>query len=128
MANIISEDFKLKKAREFINLYLKDPTLFCKCCGAKYDGTVCCEDPYIVDNMRDVMDYISANKETKSKLLNKFGSTKNKHMRFSIRMPKQLMRALQNMFRQYNEDFLVEVDEAEKFMREFPQFSIAESI
>ena len=121
---------KLMAAKAFINTWLKDPKKYCACCTKTYEnGKRCCNDPYIVDNMKRTMDFCQALKEHKDALDNEFGSSHSKNMRFSISMPAELMRALQRYFGEnYGEDFLVEKKEGRRFMKMFPQFTACERI
>lgn len=124
---------KMQEVRAFINdVWLKDPRKFCAACGKtmfKSRKSPCCPNMYIVDNIRRVQDFVALNKEDKQSMFNEFGSSKEKNIRYSLRMPAELMRALQKyFFSKYGEEFLVDVAEGRAFMKEFPQFTMAERI
>lgn len=130
-------DSKMKATRAFINMWLKDPTLFCVNCGKRYFRRIdkhgkihpCCNEPRIIDNWQRTSEFIAANNDTRATLVNEFACSESKAMRWSIRMPAELMRALQKYFhKEYDEEFLVDVKEGRQFMKEFPQFCIASRI
>lgn len=124
---------KMKEVRAFINnVWLKDKTTFCANCG-KIHRVVpiepCCENMHITNNVQRIKDFTVMNMEDKKNLFNEFASSKDKTMRHSIRMPAELIRALQRYFRdKYGEGFLVDIKEGRYFMKEFPCFTMAERI
>ncbi len=120
---------KMIAVKAFINTWLKDPRVFCAACGKTYKGIQCCPNMYIVDNKKRLVDFVQANKESKELLFHNTGKSKGGNMRSAIRMPAELMRALQSYFRQtYNETFLSDKKEGRKFMRTFPMFCSVERV
>jgi len=122
---IVKDRSKMNAIRAFINEWLKDTSLYCANCMKPYRGPEydCCDDKYIVDRCKRVADFVRANKDERELLFFETGASKSKSIRFSIRMPYELMKALQKYFKEtYQEGFLDDKKEARLFMREFPQF------
>jgi len=125
----VMDDSKVNATKAFINTWLKDKTVYCAACGSDFKGRFCCDNPHLTDRVKRVTDLMEANQEAKDNQLNRFASTKDKHMRRSLSMPAELLRDLESYFMsQYQEPFLTDQKETRAFMKAFPQFCIARVI
>lgn len=84
--------------RTYINIWLKDSTIYCHTCGAHYTELIrgCCEFPDYATNAEMTARVIRANKETRDWVDNDFASTKSKSLRLTARIPKKLMMDLEH--------------------------------
>ena len=128
---IVATRSKMEATSAFINTWLKDNTTYCANCGtpAGMRVTQCCEAPHITDKWQRIADFISANKEERMHLAKSTGASKSGSMRMSIRLPYELLKDLQDYFKNvHGEEFLVDKAEGRAFMKAFPQFCACNEI
>jgi len=131
-------DGKMKVIRGFINMWLKDETLYCNTCGTKYTGVrgkwVCdskrCEEPQIGRNMDHAFGIMKQNKMMKDEVMgSETGASNEGAFRYAVSMPVSLLKDLEALFSsQYQEELFDNVYTLRRFMREFPQFSMARRV
>lgn len=121
--------------RAFINLWLKDPTWYCNCCGKKYGAEqpkppfTCCEEPQVGRNVDHTRGVIKQNEETRKTRKNVYGATDKMNMRMGVSMPPALLSDLEKYFRtHYDEKLFENQAELHKFMKAFPVFRTCETV
>lgn len=123
---------KMKAIRAFINTWLKDSTLYCNNCGARFRDNVidsCCLDPQIGRNKDHLMGVIKQNKMIQETRKNKFAAMEDNTMRWGISIAPKLMTDLENYFAvNFQEKLFNNNKELRQFMKAFPEFRIAKEI
>ena len=139
MEKFIRSNNKIDAAKAYINTWLKDPTMYCNHCGRDFKPEVvdsgkgvyydaCCENPQIGRNADHTKAVVEQNKEDKKYLLKETGATANDSIRYGLSLPPRLYADLKKYFFAHEQTFLDTPKELHKFMREFPQFSMANKI
>jgi len=121
---------KWKVARDFVNLWLKDGTVYCNTCGSNYiKGVPCCDDPCVGRNIDITKAVIEQNKDLRATRKNDFASDKKKTIRFGVSLPPKLYSDLERFFqREWHEKLFNNPKEMRDFAREMPMFSIPKKI
>jgi len=119
--------------RAVINVWLKDPTLYCNNCGKTFDplkdNPQCCDLPHIGKNIDHCRGIVKQNKELNKVRKNQYASTPGKHMRWGISMPISLLYTLDNWKKAQGKPGLFkEKGELTWFMKKFPMFRIPEKV
>jgi len=128
---LIKTGTKWKAARAFLNLWLKDKSLYCNWCGKTYNEKEfpCCEQPQVGSNLDHTRGIIRQNQAFRNSRNNDTATTKDKSLRWGVSMPPALMTALEKYFmKEYNEKLFKNVEELHQFMREFPVFRIPKKV
>jgi hypothetical protein len=128
---IIVTEGKWKEVRDFINLWLKEPNLYCNYCGRdydKYDPEICCENPQIGSNFTICKALIEQNKQIKASRANSFASDDKKILRYSVSLPPRLLMDLEKAFKVKGQKLFDNSEELHQFMKKFPQFCIPKDI
>jgi hypothetical protein len=136
---LIKVDQKEKVVRKAIDMWLKDPSIYCNWCGKQYEGddvkyipsNSCCESPQIGRNIDHCMAIIKQNRELRETRRNSFASTQDKSIRFAVSLPPTLLGFLDKFFRQFSDDkkgIFKEEGELTWFAKRFPQFTIPERV
>lgn len=131
--------------RSFINEWLKDTAPYCHNCGNRIiKANQCnCEQPRVASNMQIVKETIEDVELLKKSRANDFASTKDKSLRFALRLPQCLVMDLETYFeeaaRKYlpSEEFIAAQQKGEFklfnkeytvgwFVKRFPQFCVPE--
>lgn len=125
MANIIdSEKDKWGVVRNLINLWLKDPQLYCGNCDSDYypNHPKCCDEPIIGDNWKFCKDIVEALKDRRKELRNEYAAIKTMTFRSTVSLPKRLLYFLDKYFKDKHSKLFENQKEVRQFMRRFPQF------
>ena len=107
---LIRSNNKMDCIRAFINLWLKDPTWYCNCCGRKYGAEqpkppfTCCEEPQVGRNVDHTRGVIKQNEETRKTRKNVYGATDKMNMRMGVSMPPALLSDLEKYFRTHYDE------------------------
>ena len=118
-------------ARDFINTWLRDTTLYCNNCDHNYSPVIpkCCDNPQIGDNLKHTHSLIQALKDIRATRENDFASNKSKTMRWGISLPPRLYHALDKyFFTTRGERLFDNLAEMRQFAKKFPQFKVPERI
>lgn len=130
MANI-NKITKWDLARDFINTWLKDPTLYCNNCDNDYSKVCpkCCDNPQMGDNLKHTYSLIQALKDIRATRANEFAANKSKTMRWGLSLPPRLYHALNRYFLTTQGTKLFDnKKEMHQFAKKFPQFKVPEKI
>ena len=123
--------------RSLINTMLKDQARYCNHCGENYVKELypCCEEARAgnhavgrhIDHCRGV---IKDNKRLRQSRLNRYGSTGDKSLRWTLALPPKFLMELEMMWKKIdNGNKLFENQkDVRDFMREFPAFKVCEVI
>jgi len=115
----------------FINVWLKDKTLYCNYCGELFDKRFfpCCDNPQVGRNVDHTMGLIKQNREMNKIRLNEFASTKKKRLRWGASIPPKLFHDLEKYLKTLGEKKLFNDNkELHQFMRKFPAFKIPDKV
>ena len=112
-----------------INFWLKDPTLRCGWCGARYykDKPPCCEQPYIGTNAAVMKQFYEDQKVIRETRKNSYASMKGRGtkniMRWKLSFPPGLLRFLEVSFlRLYNEKLFTDKHNHTWFAKKFGKY------
>jgi len=122
---------KWDAVRGFINLWLKDKTLYCNYCGKTFVKTEfpCCENPQVGRNIDHTRGVIKQNKELQKTRRNEFASNESNTMRLAASLPPRLYLDLDKAFKdQYNIRLFDNKTDLHEFAREFPMFCIPRKV
>ena len=122
---------KWEAARNFINLWLTDQTVYCNNCGSDFDANYwkyepCCDNPQLGRNFDHTYGLFKQNKLRRESLKNLYGSTDGKDMRHCLSLPPRLLSSLEGFFKGYGEKLFNNDKELQEFMNKFPQFRVPE--
>lgn len=118
----------------FLNLWIKDPTLYCGNCGMVAIPEMlavesCCDRPQIGRNVDHLRGSLKQNQLSKKELNdNIYGSNKDNTLRHAVSMPVKLYQDLEQYFKQHGEKLFNNNKELHEFMHKFPQLTIAEEV
>lgn len=125
---LIKTNNKWEAIRAFINLWLKEKTLYCNWCGAVWNDSntqVCCERPQIGTNWEHTREIIKQNRRRRQQAKNSYGSTDDKSMRVAISMPPKLLMDLEAYVKMTgNGKLFNNPAELISFMKEFKSFCV----
>lgn len=122
--------------RDFINLWVKDQTLYCNYCGNVHipppEGIIpepCCPTPHIGTNLVFLYMLIHENRSIRESRNNVFASNKDKTMRWGISMTPRLLHDMEEYsLNTLKEPLMKDVREMNDFMRSFPEFCVCQSV
>jgi len=129
---LVSSRNKWDATHAFINIWLKDPRWYCNNCGQNYgvetpkSPFTCCVKPQVGRNIDHTKAVMKQNERIKKTRNNDYASNGKKTLRFGVSLPPMLLADLERYFKKnYNEKLFENKEEMYKFMKKFPQFSIA---
>lgn len=113
-----------------INLWLKDKRRFCGWCGQEYDGTVCCEKPFIGTNTEILSQFNTQMMVDRQTRKNKYASNQDKTLRWKLSFPPGLLGFLtQAMKKMYGEELFNKEYDTTWFAKHFGKyFQVPEEI
>ena len=122
--------------RDFIDKWVKEPTVYCNGCGTIYEEppegqkwTPCCENVLLGTNLMFLYWLIQENKMIRETRFNKYASNKDKTFRMKLSMTPRLMHDIEAYcVNTLHEPFLKDDQELNDFCRAFPQFKTCEVI
>lgn len=126
---IVKTTDRMVVIESIINNALKDRQKYCNCCDKDYDGTLCCEDPQIGDNVDHVRALIIDNQIIRSR--NKYETGKGSEkgaMRLAFRLPPRIYHILSTYFKNYGEKFPKDTPELYRLMRKFNKLCAVDKI
>jgi hypothetical protein len=128
-ANAEKTSDKWLACRNFINLWLSDPTLYCNNCGmpfhaAHFRDSPCCDTPQVGRNFDHMKGLFDQNKRRREAQKNRYGSTDKKDMRVCVSIPARLLTDLERFFKQHGEKLWNDDKELKQFMVRFPEFRV----
>jgi len=122
---------KWEAIRAFINMWLKDKTLYCNACGDAYYKELfpCCDTPQIGTNLDHVKGVIEQNKIRRAECRDDHAANKTNTMRWGVSLPSRLYQDLERYCQKTNNQKLFEnPKEMRTFARKFKIFAIPERI
>lgn len=119
-----------------INMWLKDPKMYCGWCGQDFlpppQGemwTKCCEQPFIGKNYDIMAQFLKELKNIRESRKNKFASTDNKTSRWKLSFPPGLLDFLKvSFYGLYGEELLTKEYGTTWFAKKFRQFTVPEEV
>ena len=115
-----------------INTWLKDKTLKCGWCGAKFERTTfpCCDQPFIGTNFDIMSQFNKEMKMSRDTRKNVYASNESKNMRWKLSFPPTLLQWLIESFKKmYGEDLFTEEYNTTWFAKKFRKyFAVPERI
>jgi transposase len=127
----ITKITKWDVVRDFVNMWLKEKTIYCNHCDADYVKGMppCCDKPQYGDNLKFTMELVQALKDIRKSRDNEFGSNKTNTMRWGVSLPPRLYHDLDRLFKvQYGEKLFDNQKQMREFARKFPEFRVPERI
>lgn len=123
---------RFEACEALINVWLKDKTKYCNNCNWNFDAALkeaCCENPQLGTNFDHCYGLVRQNKEMQKTRENDFASNEDNTMRWGISIPPRLYQVLDQYYKGHGEKGLIR-DQADfrKFMKKFPQFTIAKKV
>jgi len=122
---------KWDKIRDFVNIWLKDPQVYCGNCDQNFNENMplCCEHPLHGTNFTFTKDVVELVKDLQKEQLNTYGSNKKKDFRSSLKLPSRLLRDLDALHRkEWGYKLFGKKGEIAQFMKKMPMFRIAERV
>jgi hypothetical protein len=121
---------KWDKIREFVNLWLRDPQMYCGSCNMNYStGVRCCDNPQLGTNISFAKDIIDAVKDLRKQQKNVFGSNSKKTFRTVLKLPNRLFMDLDKFCKiQFGQKLFGSKIDHIQFAKKFPQFAVPERI
>lgn len=113
-----------------MNTWLKDKRRFCGWCGREYDGTPCCEKPFIGTNADILSQFNTEMMATRQTRMNKYACLKDKSMRWKLSFPPGLLQFLETaMDSLYHEKLFTQEHDTTWFAKHFGKyFQVPEEI
>jgi len=130
-ANSEKTNDKWLACRNYINLWLSDPTLYCNNCGmifhaAHFKDSPCCDNPQIGRSFDHMKGLVDQNKRRRYEQKNRYGSTDKKDMRVCVSLPPKLLQELEEFYKRHGEKLFNNEKELQTFMVRFPEFRVPE--
>ncbi len=122
---------KWDKIREFINLWLKDPKVYCGSCGANFSKETfpCCDNPIVGTNLSFTKEVIDLCRDLQRAQKNVYASTDKKDLRHTVKLPTRLLHDLDIFHRQnWGYKLFGKKGDLRAFMRKFPMFRVPERV
>jgi len=131
-ANSEKTSDKWLACRNYINLWLSDPTLYCNNCGlafhaAFFKESPCCDEPQIGRNFDHMKGLFDQNKARRHAQKNRYGSNDKKDLRVCISLPPKLLQELETFYKRHGEKLFNNEKELQQFMVRFPEFRVPEN-
>lgn len=130
MANI-NKITKWDLTRDFVNLWLKEPTMYCNNCDTDYipNTPPCCEKVQLGNNMQHTTSLVKALKEIRETRINQFASTKTNTIRWGVSLPPRLYHDLNRYFKlNFGHKLFDNQKNMRQFAKKFPEFKVPERI
>jgi hypothetical protein len=115
----------------FINMWLKDETVYCNNCGQKFigEGYDCCDNMQRGTNKTYTAALLQQNKVRQATRLNQYGSNDKKTFRIGVSMLPSLVNDLERYCKLNMGEKLWSNDkEFNTFMKRFPMFRVCEKV
>jgi len=134
---LIKTNDRWKPVEAFINMWLKDDTLYCNNCGLPFHDIKdksgkwepCCENPELGTNWSITKRIIEENKELRKTRKNQYASTDKKDFRFKTRIPPKLYHDLTRYFeKEFKQKLFRDKKDATVFARKFPVFRVPDRL
>lgn len=106
-----------------INTWLKDKTIRCANCQSRYDGSPCCDSPFISTNAQALSQFNKEMMAIRQTRKNKWASLKDKSVRWKLSFPPGLIYFLEDaMMTLYKEELFNKEYDATWFARKFGKY------